>query len=468
MALTRIDLSERVPMHRIVAAVGIFALSLAPAFADGAKEAPPKPAAGDAPRPPVVRGAMPDPEPIAKLIEKLGVRDYKTREAAGKVLETRGVEALPELRKALGAVTDAEVRRRLQGMVDKLERIQVLSPKRVTIKAKDRPVREIIADIARQTGYPMQYQGGNQTVTVEKENVSFWEMMDYLANTAGLTMWHNEGQGMMFYNNESQFWPFVAYEGPFKIAANNFSYNKTVNLGPMQRNPAQNQFRTESLTFQFTIHAEPKLPLMGMGQAKVIEAIDDLGNSMRPGDHGVHESSYPPNYNGYRSYQYGTSVNLNWPNKESRVVKRLRVAVPVMVLSEQKPEVVIDDILKVKKQKFTGGTVEVTIEEVKEQNNKTQYHVKMSVRNTASNAAQDYSWTNSVHQRIELRDAKGNRWHSQGYNWENSSPGHVTATFMFGNNGGAVVPGPPARLIYNHWNLMPHTIEFEFKDLQLP
>ena len=45
-------------------------------------------------------------------------------------------------------------------------------------------------------------------------------------------------------------------------------------------------------------------------------------------------------------------------------------------------------------------------------------------------------------------DAKGNRWHPQGYNWESSSTGHVQATFMFGNNGGPVAPGPPARLVY--------------------
>jgi len=66
-----------------------------------------------------------------------------------------------------------------------------------------------------------------------------------------------------------------------------------------------------------------------------------------------------------------------------------------------------------------------------------------------------------------LQDAKGNKYPSQGLNWENSSPGHVQATFMFGNNGVAAL-GPPTRLIYNHWSLMQHTIEFDFKDLQLP
>jgi hypothetical protein len=128
--------------------------------------------------------------------------------------------------------------------------------------------------------------------------------------------------------------------------------------------------------------------------------------------------------------------------------------------------VVVEDVLRVKKGKFTGNTVELQLDEVKE-TNKTQYQVKMSVRNLAANAAQDYNWTNSVHQRIELLDAKGNKYYPQGYNWENSSPNHVQATFMFGNNGNATL-GPPTRLVYNHWALMQHTVEFEFKNLMLP
>jgi hypothetical protein len=90
----------------------------------------------------------------------------------------------------------------------------------------------------------------------------------------------------------------------------------------------------------------------------------------------------------------------------------------------------------------------------------------LSVRNTAPNAAQDYTWTNSVHQRIELFDANGNKYISQGYNWENSSPSHVQATFMFGSPGATI--GPPSKLVYNDWVLMQHQVEFEFRDLALP
>jgi hypothetical protein len=435
-------------MGRIIAAVGIFALGLASVCA------------GDKPKPSAT------PEPIAKLVEKLGSRDYKVREAANRALEAAGVESLAELRTAMNSTTSAEVRKRLEGVVQNLERIQILAPKRVTLKMIDKPVAEIVREISRQTGYAMQFQGGARNITVELENATFWEATDFVCNIAGMVMYQND-QGLVFYQNDGM-WPHVCYRGAFKIIANNFTYNKTVSFGPIQRNPANNQLRSEAFTFAFTLNAEPKLPLMGVGQAKVIEAVDDFGNSMILDSH-VHEAGYSPafvNYNGYRSFQYGTSLNLQWPNKDARLVKRLRCSVPVTLLSEQRPDVVIDDVLKKKGQKVAGKSVEVQIDDIKE-TNKTQFQIKMSVRHTASGAAQDYSWTNSVHQRIELVDAKGNRYTSQGYNWENSSPNHVQATFMFVNPGIGTV-GAPAKLIYNDWVLMHHQIEFEFKDLNLP
>src|SRR5436190_7201469 len=152
-------------MRSIIAAAWLCAVSFIPLGAAEKKDSP-----------------KADPEPIARLVEKLGGRDYKTREAAAKTLETRGVEALPELRKALEGATSAEVRRRLQAMVQNLERIQTLSPKRLSLKMKDRPIAEVVREIARQTGYPIQYQGfnNNLTITLEKDDTTFWEVMDHL------------------------------------------------------------------------------------------------------------------------------------------------------------------------------------------------------------------------------------------------------------------------------------------------
>ncbi len=409
--------------------------------------------------------AQPAPEPLAKLVEKLGSRDYKTRESAGKAIESFGVESLPQLRKALAASTSAETRKRLSSIVQTLERTEILSPKRLTLNLVDRPVTDIVNEIKKQTGYPIQNLSGmNPRITLEMRNATFWEVMDRLCLLGGFTVYYNEGQGLVLSYND-YFTPCVAYHGPFKIVANNFSYNKTINFGPLPRNPANHQLRSESLTFSFTLHAEPKLPIMNVGQPRVLEAIDDTGASMAP-THSNQQVTYH-NYGGYRTLMHGQQINLLWPNKNARLVKRLRVILPVTLLSEQKPEIVVENLLKVKNAKFTGTNTELQVLEVKETNNKTQFQVKIIARNKMPNAAQDYSWANTVPQRIEVFDAKGNKLVSHGYNYESSSQGSMQATFMFGTNGDPKI-GPAAKLVFNHWATMPHDIEFEFKDLELP
>src|SRR5262249_51765821 len=206
-----------------------------------------------------------------------------------------------------------------------------------------------------------QNRGNNRLVTIDKDKASFWEVMDHLINTVGLNLYQNEQQGLVIYDNESQVWPHVVYQGPFKIVAQSFNYNKTMNLGPLQRNPMYNQVRNESLTFQFVLYSEPKLPILGVGQPKLVEAVDDLGNSMKPNNNGAHEPFSPPNFHGNRSFQCGPGINLSWPNKEAKTLKRLRVSLPVVLLSEQKPEIVVEPIVGVKNKKITGGTVEMTV-----------------------------------------------------------------------------------------------------------
>jgi hypothetical protein len=434
-------------MRWIIPAGGLFALSLASVM--GQEKAAPKPAAGS----------------VEQLIEKLGNRDYKTRESAGRALELCGFESLPKFRQALASTSSAEVRKRLAALIQNLERAQILSPTRLTLKLVDRPVADVIKEIIKQTGYPILNQSGNNPrVTLEMQNATFWEVLDRLCLIGGYTVYYNEGQGLVLSYND-YFTPCVTYRGPFKVVANNFNYNKTINFSPIPRNPANHQLRNESLTFSFTLHSEPKLPIMNVGTPRVLEALDENGGSLAP-QQGSHETNYQI-YSSYKTLMHGGSVSLMWPNKNAHIVKRLRIVLPVTLLSDQKPEITVSDLMKVKNAKFTGSNAELQIHEAKETRKNSTYEVKLTVRNTKPNASQDYSWANSIPQRIEAFDAKGNRLFSHGYSYESSSQGHMQATFMFSTNGDANI-GPPARLIYNHWGMMSHQVEFEFKDLQLP
>src|SRR5262245_38956584 len=126
---------------------------------------------------PTIPSGVPE-VPVDKLIEQLGSKDYKAREAANRALEVRGEAALEAMRKAAASTNNPETRRRLDVIVANLDRMLILSPKRITLKVKDRPLQEVVAEIAKQTGYRMQLQGAQQQlVSLDFEKATFWQVL---------------------------------------------------------------------------------------------------------------------------------------------------------------------------------------------------------------------------------------------------------------------------------------------------
>jgi hypothetical protein len=81
---------------------------------------------------------------------------------------------------------------------------------------------------------------------------------------------------------------------------------------------------------------------------------------------------------------------------------------------------------------------------------------------------QDFNWINGVQQKLELADAKGVKYVSNGINnYISNSPTMLKAVYQFSPPQKGKV-GPPAKLILNQWLTIAHELEFEFKDLPLP
>jgi len=140
--------------------------------------------------------------------------------------------------------------------------------------------------------------------------------------------------------------------------------------------------------------------------------------------------------------------------------------VPVTLLAEQKPEIVIEKIMEVKNKKFEGKDVSLDVEEVKETPGQT-VQVVLTARRNGKDNQYDYTWTNSLHQRVELTDEKGNKFQSNGFNWNNGTPTSVQGTFIFSQPPGVKI-GKPAKLTYFGWVTVQHQVDFEFRDLPLP
>ena len=406
------------------------------------------------------------PSPLEPLILQLGHKDYRIREAAGKQLEARGEQALPILRKSLSQ-SDPEIRRRLAVLMQKIERQVLLSPKLITLDVDKRPFKEVIDEVARQSGYRIHLENQvMQNVTLKVKDVTFWEVMDRLCLEGGLVIGGDDGDNTLRLFQQDTYSPFIAYTGPFRIMATNMHSNRTVNLAFLPRRAIENQQPPEGLTFTFQINGEPKSSLLGIGMPILTKAEDQNGQTLmfkEDDPNNPYRVGYAPQ-NYYRATQMQSQLSLTRPSRQSTRAKMIAAKLPVMILAEARPEVTVENILKVKNAKYHGQTVDVDVESVADNNGDVQ--ITLSIRRLGKNVVQDDNWANSVFQRLELTDAKGKRFPSQGINnFINSSPAHIQAVFQFGKQADL---GPPAKLVYHHWVMMNHEIEFEFKDMPLP
>ena len=121
--------------------------------------------------------------------------------------------------------------------------------------------------------------------------------------------------------------------------------------------------------------AEPRLPLLGLGQPKLTAAVDDQDQSLVPLTFRLAECTSRTiaaitTATGPRCCRRRSSP-LAGPAANARAVKLLRGTLPVTILAEQRPEIVIENVLKVKNKKFEAKDVSLDIEEVKEMPGKT-------------------------------------------------------------------------------------------------
>lgn len=422
---------------------------------------------------------------LEPLIEQLGDKDFKRREAASKALEARGVEALPTLRKAQGHA-DAEVRRRLDELIPVLETRIALQPRRVTLQASNKPLKQIVAELARQTGYRVQLapetpEREKQVYSFQIENQTFWDALQQLGETTGLTVQQN------YYGDDvlrlqpvetDQYVPFAYHNGPFRVVAQGFSYSRSIQFGTLSRNlqrppPAS----TEYLSLGINLSVEPRLPLLHLGQVRITTAEDEQQHSMVPPANPNAAASGPRYYygGGYRCYSQHVQAALVWPSKSARTLKVLKGVIPVTLLADQKPLLQVENVLAAKGKKVQAETTQLEVEDVRDApkeavGNGKGYQLKLSLRDTKAEGAGDYTWTHTLAQRLELFDAKGNKFASRGYSWNETTPASVKgATFTFGaesTNGEAL--GPPAKLVLYSWIRREHEVPFEFRDLPLP
>jgi hypothetical protein len=131
---------------------------------------------------------------LSDLIAQLASLDFQEREQATKELIAAGGPAVEYVQKAV-VNPDAEVRRRAALILAKIEKdldtARLLRPKRIRLVYRDTPIPEVVADFAKKSGYPLQFEGdrvrlGTRKITLDTGEVTCWEALDQFCRTAGL------------------------------------------------------------------------------------------------------------------------------------------------------------------------------------------------------------------------------------------------------------------------------------------
>ena len=462
----------------IASLVGLLTVS---AFAFGAKlKELYLPGAAPVAMPRVAEG--PPTPAVKKLLDDLGSDDWRTREKAGRDLAALGEKALPHLRKALLGTDDPEVKQRLGVLVRRLDRAVLVEPKRVTLSAKNESPKQILDAVAKQTGYKIEYadDGRATKYSFEFNDTPFWQAVDAVAEAAGLSIQTDYNDAVVRVYAQDSANPYVAYSGPFRLVATNIGSSRNVQLSAISRR-GDTQRVSESLSMSFQIQSEPKNPMLGVLQPELTEAKDELGGSLLLPQQPQGRRSYYPNYynSGASTHNSYMNVNLTRSDRSATKIRSLKGRVGIILMAGTVPDVSVVDPLKVQKKSFRGRTVEVDLEEVKEDaNQKGIYVASFTVKRLGQvdpNRGDDWNWSNTLWQKMELTDDKGNRYFCHGPTVHNNNgTGTVKMAVQFGTDDrrfgrpNTVKFGPPVKLVLNEWVTVTHEVEFEFKDIPLP
>jgi hypothetical protein len=411
---------------------------------------------------------------LPQLIQALADRDVHIRDAASKALSKVGVEALPELQKARSNA-DPEVRRRLDELIPPLARRLALAPKLITLHMIDRPIRDILAELTRQTGYkigswPEEQPNKDPNVySFHLDNVPFWQAMDQICEAGGLVLQQGYGDDTLRVYAQDSYVPFTSYNGAFRIVATGFTYNRYNQFGQLPRNGilTQQGIQRDNLQLTVMIAVEPKLPMLRAGQIRILEAEDDEHHSMVAGSQSNANDPFNRRYyygGSFRSFLHSSQAPLVLSSKTAQSVRKLRGVIPVTIVSEQKQTIVTDRLLTSKGKKFKAGGASFHIEEVSELPGK-QYQLRISVTEDGKTSNNDGSLMQSIQQRLQVQDDKGIA-HQFNLMSVNANGNSSQFTFMLQPQPGNV--GNPNRLVYLAWETLEHEVEFEFHDLPLP
>jgi hypothetical protein len=299
-----------------------------------------------------------DPDPTA-LVAKLGSADSAERAAATESLKALGRAALPALEKAM-KTDDANVRERASALWETIGRDLMARPSMVRLDGQNLPMAVVLEDLERQTGLTLRgdQSGRGRSLTLgEPAPVSFWTALERLGFRCIYYQNPGEGKFPTLELREAPAPAFTTTAGPFRFSLLGLHLHRDRQLirGPWVRIdrfgqrinvPVEDQ-KGASVTYfgEVEVMVEPRMWFTQEAPARLIEAGDDLGQSLvpEPADPAtrLNDNAHFAFYGGSGVARVRTEFHLRLTEHPGRFA-RLRGVVPVMLhLRRPEPTLVI-------------------------------------------------------------------------------------------------------------------------------
>jgi hypothetical protein len=441
------------------------------------------------------------------LVGDLGSSRYASREAAAQALERLGRPALGALRNARDS-NDPEVRTRAAALAQKIESALLTQPTRVRLNYENALLPEIMKSLSAQCGfrielYPAHMPRWTQQRLTAKDAgaVEFWKAIDRVCDLAGLQynarLHGSVGQSEPIFSltdGMSRTITPVSDHGPFRVSLQGVDYQRHLVYAPSgggavvpppprpvgvepaparaDNKPGLNPITSVQFSTQLLVAAEPRLILSHVRPVKLVEAVDELGNSLLP----VPEAIAPQNrYAGYLGTTNGPVVQiqaqLRKPDPAGRRIKRL-VGLISLTVSSRRPDPLVIPLNNSVGKTFDNRECRLTVHDIRATPTNHNLALELSIRPNDPDDSADHATSEMIddgfqradpqHLQIEVTDAGGRLipWFQSGADAESSrftltltnqsQPSHLKELRYYGLTRAAV------------------QIPFEFADIPMP
>jgi hypothetical protein len=335
------------------------------------------------------QAAGPARDPAA-LVEKLGSSGRVESEAA-KSLEGLGSKALPALRASLKS-KDPDTRTRARALINNIEGNLLLEGTNVRLDFQSATLDQVVKSLSEQTGFEIGLGGMHapgsdaRWITIqEREPMPFWKAIDRICLIAQLTWEYQPSwprgpgaprQRLVLSEPPVPVPPSSSSHGAVHVNVESLSYQSQVSFGAAAAMRAQARAGASAFdgaatkgarsgfggprgfgaapprTIQFQVHLrfapEPRMAIARSGPLKLLEAVDDLGNSLLPtarddqqpdGAMGLTGALPPMFFSGGTAVR--ASATMHRPERPGKVIKTLRGSAEVLVTATRPSPLVI-------------------------------------------------------------------------------------------------------------------------------